>query len=65
MASIWIHIQLAAKEATQLYFAPLTGAIRGIRQEYRRLDREHRIARTNALGDRTRPEGNAPQKSAK
>jgi len=65
MASIWIHIQLAAKEATQLYFAPLTGAIRGIRQEYRRLDREHRIARANALGDRTHPEGNAPPKLAK
>lgn len=65
MASIWIHIQLAAKEAPRMYFAPLIGAIRGIRQEYRRLDREHRIARTNALGDRTRPGGHTPQKSAK
>ncbi len=31
--------------SVQLFFAPLTGAIRGIRQEYRRLDRAERARR--------------------
>ena len=29
----------------QLYFAPLTGAIRGIREEYRRLRAEEKVYR--------------------
>jgi len=45
MALIWISIKQFTKEAIQLYFAPLTGAIRGIKHEYKRLDREHRNAR--------------------
>jgi hypothetical protein len=30
------------KNSVRLYFAPLTGAIRGVRKELRRIDRETR-----------------------
>ena len=45
MKRVWIGLRQFIKEETQLYFAPLTGAIRGIKHEYKRLDREHRNAR--------------------
>ena len=45
MTRIWIRIRQVIKESAQLYFAPVTGAIRGIKHEYRRIDREHRNAR--------------------
>lgn len=52
MANIWLEIKRTAVEATKLYFAPLTGAIRGIRHEYRRLDRERRNARRRETQER-------------
>lgn len=37
LASVWAEIIRAAREAPGMYFAPLVGAVRGIRDEYRRL----------------------------
>lgn len=44
VSNLWLEIRRSAIHAIKLYFAPLTGAIRGIRHEYRRLDRESRMA---------------------
>ena len=40
----------AARETPRLYFAPLVGAIRGIREEYRRIAQES-AARTAARSE--------------
>jgi hypothetical protein len=37
LASVWAEIVRAARQAPAMYFAPLVGAVRGIRDEYRRL----------------------------
>lgn len=39
MNAVWIEVKRAAKEAPLMYFAPLLGAWRGIRVQYRLLDR--------------------------
>jgi hypothetical protein len=39
------HMVIVAKLVPRIYFAPLTGAIRGIREEYARIRREERAAR--------------------
>lgn len=41
------HVMAVAKEAAREYFAPLVGTVRGIREEYRRID-EERAARQAA-----------------
>jgi hypothetical protein len=38
---IWLEIRKAAAEAPALYFAPLIGALRGIRAQYRELERRN------------------------
>jgi hypothetical protein len=40
--AVFAEIVRAAKDAPALYFSPLVGAIRGIRQQYRILERERR-----------------------
>ena len=40
--AILAEIVRAAKEAPALYFAPLIGAVRGIRQQYRLLEHKRR-----------------------
>jgi len=35
--SLWYEIKRAAYEAPRMYFAPITGAFKGIRREYREL----------------------------
>ena len=44
MNAVWIEVKRAAKEAPLMYFAPLLGAWRGIRLQYRLLDRRFKIA---------------------
>lgn len=39
MILVWNEIKRAAKEAPGMYFAPLIGAWRGIKLQYRLLDR--------------------------
>lgn len=41
-ASVWAEITRVAREAPAMYFAPLVGAVRGIRDEYRRLSVDQR-----------------------
>lgn len=36
--TVWTEIKRAARGSVRLYFAPIVGAIRGIREEYRRID---------------------------
>lgn len=43
MEQVWIEIKRAAKEAPSMYFAPLIGACRGIRLQYRLLERSRRL----------------------
>ena len=38
------HIVIVAKFVPRTYFAPLTGAIRGIREEYARIRRDEQAA---------------------
>lgn len=45
-----LHLALASlrpvvRHSIRLYFAPITGAVKGIRQEYRRLCRRERARR--------------------
>lgn len=35
---VWTEIKIAAQEAPRMYFAPLVGAIKGIQQQYRKLN---------------------------
>lgn len=39
------HIRPLVEHSFRLYFAPITGAVKGIRQEYRRLNRSERVRR--------------------
>lgn len=44
MNLLWNEIKRAAKEAPGMYFAPLIGAWRGIKLQYRLLDRSRNSA---------------------
>jgi hypothetical protein len=48
MNAVWVEVKRAAKEAPLMYFAPLMGAWRGIRLQYRLLDRRFNAASRNA-----------------
>jgi hypothetical protein len=48
MNVVWVEVKRAAKEAPLMYFAPLLGAWRGIRMQYRILDRKFNAAIRNA-----------------
>lgn len=38
------YLAISVRYVPRLYFAPLTGAIRGIREEYQRIYRAERVA---------------------
>lgn len=48
---LFAEMRRAAKEVPQTYFAPLIGAVKGIQQQYRLLDRKRaRDARSKGRG---------------
>lgn len=48
---LFAEMRRAAKDVPQTYFAPLVGAVKGIQQQYRLLDRKHaRDARSKQRG---------------
>ncbi|KGM38696.1 hypothetical protein JY96_21205 [Aquabacterium sp. NJ1] len=48
--TVWVEIRKAAAEAPAMYFAPLIGALRGIRAQYDALDRRQRHQRQTQSG---------------
>jgi hypothetical protein len=46
------HMTEVVRETVRLYFAPLVGAVRGIRQEYRQIEAETNARRMRAAADR-------------
>ena len=42
-------LQRVARDSLRMYFAPLTGAVKGIRHEWKRLDREIEHRRRDEL----------------
>ena len=58
-----LNIQRIARESVLRYFAPLTGAYKGIRDEYRRLDAEaNRARQAEAEARRLTGSGAPPQR---
>lgn len=53
------YLRPVVGHSIRLYFAPITGAVKGIRQEYRRLCRCERARRValSPHGSRTAPKG--------
>ena len=55
MSTLGEHWTRVFKETARLYFAPLVGAVRGIREEYARIERETAARRARESGDRQIP----------